>query len=66
MGSSIVFGFSPDDPSGEKPKVEEIVHRWARLFPPRDKSRQPLPASEERIALRLKDVQWVAKARERL
>jgi REP element-mobilizing transposase RayT len=45
---------------------EEVVRRWGRLFPPRDKSRKRLPVSEEWIALRLKDVQWVAKARERL
>ena len=24
---------------------EEVVRRWGRLFPPRDKSRQPLPVS---------------------
>jgi REP element-mobilizing transposase RayT len=24
---------------------EEIVRRWGRVFPPRDKSRQPLPVS---------------------
>jgi REP element-mobilizing transposase RayT len=45
---------------------EEVVQRWGRLFPPRDKSRKPLPVSKEWIALRLKDVQWMAKARERL
>ena len=26
---------------------EEVVRRWGRLFPPRDKSRQPLPVSKE-------------------
>ncbi len=26
---------------------EEVVRRWGRLFPPRDKSRQPLPVSSE-------------------
>jgi REP element-mobilizing transposase RayT len=45
---------------------EEVVGRWGRLFPPRDKSRKALPASKEWMSLRLKDVQWVAKARERL
>ena len=45
---------------------EEVVKRWGCLFPLRDKSRKPLPVSKEWIALRLKDMQWVAKARERL
>ena len=38
---------------------EEVVRRWGRLFPPRDKSRQPLPVSEDWVQGRLKDVQWV-------
>ena len=42
------------------------MRRWGRLFPPRDKSRQPLPVSEDWVQERLKDVQWVAKTRERL
>jgi hypothetical protein len=25
---------------------EEVVRRWGRLFPPRDKSRQPIPVSK--------------------
>ena len=45
---------------------EEVVRRWGSLFPPRDKSRQPLPVSEEWVQGRLKDVPWVAKTRERL
>ena len=45
---------------------EEVVRRWGRLFPPRDKSRQPLPVSEDWVQGRLKDVQWVATTRERL
>ena len=39
---------------------------WGRLFPPRDKSRQPLPVSNEWVQWRLKDAKWVATARERL
>ena len=39
---------------------EEVVRRWGALFPPRDKSRQPLPVSEAWVEVRLKDVQWVA------
>jgi hypothetical protein len=45
---------------------EEVVRRWGRLFPPRDKSRQALPVTEAWVQWRLKDSQWVATARERL
>jgi REP element-mobilizing transposase RayT len=45
---------------------EEVVRRWGRLFPPRDKSRQPLPVSKAWVEWRLQDAQWVATARERL
>src|SRR5262245_7608112 len=45
---------------------EEVVRRWGRLFPPRNKSRQPLPVSKSWVEQRLKDAPWVAKARERL
>ena len=30
---------------------EEVVRRWGRLFPPRDKSRQPLPVTEHWVAV---------------
>ena len=30
---------------------EEVVRRWGRLFPPRDKSRQPLPVSNDWVAV---------------
>ena len=45
---------------------EEVVRRWGRLFPPRDKSRQPLPVTDDWVQWRLKDAAWVATARERL
>ena len=45
---------------------EEVVRRWGKLFPPRDKSRQPLPVSKSWVEWRLKDVEWVATARARL
>jgi REP element-mobilizing transposase RayT len=45
---------------------EEVVRRWGKLFPPRDKKRQPLPVSNDWVQWRLKDAAWVAKARERL
>ena len=45
---------------------EEVVRRWGSLFPPRDKSRKPLPVSSTWVEMRLKDTQWVANARSRL
>jgi Transposase IS200 like len=45
---------------------EEVVRRWGRLFPPRDKKRQPIPLSNAWVEWRLKDTAWVAKTRERL
>ncbi len=45
---------------------EEVVRRWGRLFPPRDKARKALPVSEAWVTERLKDARWVAMARQRL
>src|SRR6516165_12502368 len=45
---------------------EAVVRRWGRLFPPRDKSRQPIPVSNAWVEWRLNDAAWVAKARGRL
>ncbi len=45
---------------------EDVVRRWGRLFPPRDKTRRVAPVSDEWVQARLKDVRWVATARERL
>jgi hypothetical protein len=45
---------------------EEVVRRWGRLFPPRDKSRQPLPVTEHCVQWRLSDAQWIGTARQRL
>ncbi len=45
---------------------EEVVRRWGRLFPPRDKSRQTLPVSNDWVQSRLKDAEWVTKIRGRL
>jgi hypothetical protein len=45
---------------------EEIVRRWGRLFPPRDKARQALPVTEDWVQDRLKEPGWVARARQRL
>jgi hypothetical protein len=45
---------------------EDVVRRWGSLFPPRDKSRQPIPVFEDWVQSRLKDATWVATERERL
>jgi hypothetical protein len=45
---------------------DEVVRRWGRLFPPRDRSRQPMPVTEHWVQSRLKDSLWVATARQRL
>jgi hypothetical protein len=45
---------------------EDVVRRWGRLFPPRDKLRQPIAVSEHWIQWRLSDSKWVATARQRL
>ena len=45
---------------------EEVVRRWGRLFPPRDKSRQPMPVTEHWVQWQLKDSLWVTTARQRL
>ncbi|MGB0069584.1 MAG: hypothetical protein WBQ11_16300, partial [Isosphaeraceae bacterium] len=37
---------------------EDVVRRWGRLFPPRDKARQVAPVSEEWVQARLKDARW--------
>ena len=34
---------------------EEVVRRWGRLFPARDKSGQPLPVTDDWVQWRLKD-----------
>jgi REP element-mobilizing transposase RayT len=45
---------------------EQVVRRWGRLFPPRNKSREPLPVTKAWVEWRLRDAKWVATARERL
>ena len=45
---------------------EDVVRRWGRLFPPRDKSRRAVAVSDDWVQWRLKDARWVAQARQRL
>ena len=44
----------------------EIAERWGRLYPPRDKKRDPLPITEEWIAQKVADNAWIARTRKRL
>ncbi len=45
---------------------EDVVRRWGQLFPPRDKSRKPLPVSNDWVQEQLKNTAWVVLLRERL
>ncbi len=45
---------------------EEVVRRWGRLFPPRDKSGEALPVPEAWVKWRLEDAKWMATIRGRL
>jgi len=45
---------------------EDVVRRWGRLFPPRDKSRRPLAVSDDWVWGHLMNVAWLARTRQRL
>jgi hypothetical protein len=45
---------------------EEVVRRWGRLFPPRDKARRPIAVSNEWVQGRLQDAAWVSRTQQRL
>ena len=45
---------------------EEVIRRWARLFPPRDGMRRPLEASDDWVKGHLLNAAWIKRARERL
>jgi hypothetical protein len=45
---------------------EEVVRRWGRLFPPRDKARRPLPVSDDWVQGHLANAAWITRARQRL
>ncbi len=62
----LLVRLDPDVAQGWSDSDEDVVRRWGRLFPPRDKARQVAPVSDEWVQARLKDARWVATARERL
>ena len=45
---------------------EEVVRRWGRLYPPRDRKRQALPVSDQWVEEQSKKLAWIAMARQRL
>jgi REP element-mobilizing transposase RayT len=45
---------------------DEVVRRWGRLFPPRDRYRRPLPITDDWVQARLQDPAWAARTRQRL
>jgi len=45
---------------------DEVIRRWARLFPPRDKMRRPLEVSDEWVKGHLLNAAWIKRARQRL
>jgi hypothetical protein len=45
---------------------EEVIRRWAWLFPPRDKMRRPLKVSDDWVKGHRRSAAWIKRARERL
>ena len=60
----VLVSFDPDVATSWSD--EEVVRRWGSLFPPLDKSRQPLPVTKAWVEWRLKDLAWFPTARTRL
>ncbi len=56
LDSDIAKGWSDD----------EVVRRWGRLFPPRDRELKPIEVSDEWVQAKRNDTAWVARARDRL
>ncbi len=56
----LLVRLDPDVAQGWSDSDEDVVRRWGRLFPPRDKARQVAPVSDEWVQARLKDARWVA------
>jgi hypothetical protein len=54
----VLVRFDPEQV--ESRSDEEIVQRWGRLFPPRDRTGQRLPITRQWIAWRLGDAPWAA------
>jgi hypothetical protein len=55
-----------DPQIAEKLTDEDVVRRWGKLFPPRDKSRKALGISDDWVKAKLMDPNWIKKTRDRL
>jgi hypothetical protein len=42
---------------------EDVARRWGRLFPPRDKTRKPIPVSDDWLKAQAKNAAWIATVR---
>jgi REP element-mobilizing transposase RayT len=60
----VLVRLDPDIASGWSD--EDVVRRWGRLHPPRDKARRVLPVSDQWVQERLGHPAWVASTREKL
>jgi REP element-mobilizing transposase RayT len=55
------------DPDAALPWTDEdVVRRWAKLYPPRNRRRELIPVSDPWIQEKLRDQEWVASTRVRL
>jgi REP element-mobilizing transposase RayT len=55
-----------DPDVGARWSDEEVVRRWARLFPPRNAKRKPESVSDQWVEEKLRETDWVAEKRQRL
>jgi len=60
----LLVRLDPDVASGWS--AEEVVRRWGRLFPPRDRSRRAVAVSDQWVQEKLQDAAWIARTRQRL
>jgi hypothetical protein len=45
---------------------EEVLRRWSKLYPPRNRCGEIVPISKKWVEARLHDPQWIVKTRQRL
>lgn len=60
----LLVRLDPDVASGWS--AEEVVRRWGRLFPPRDRSRRAVAVNDQWVQEKLQDAAWIARTRQRL
>ncbi len=57
----LLVRLDPDVAQGWSDSDEDVVRRWGRLFPPRDKARQVAPVSDEWVQARLTEGRQVGR-----